>query len=188
LEGVDKAHDFLLKSPDILRAFQEKRNLSLEYIKRKRIGYYVQHTAFTVPVFDAKGDLVNIRFHKITGSQKWGLRHKPVKILYDVTSFKKDAEEVWVCEGEGDFWVLEGIMGLNAVTSIGGALTIPDVIQENIELFRNKRIILALDNDEVGVMATAKLRLALGTDNVFRIDWPENFPTKGDVRDFITGA
>jgi 5S rRNA maturation endonuclease (ribonuclease M5) len=168
--------------------FQEKRKLPIDYIKKKKIGYYSQHAAFTIPIFDAYGNLVNIRFHNMSGPGKRGLRSKTTKLLYDITSFNKDAEEAWICEGEGDFWVLEGMLGLNAITTIGGAMVLPEVIQENIALFRDKRVILALDNDDPGNMASAKIRMILGTDNIHRIEWPENFPNKGDIRDFMTGV
>ena len=56
------------------------------------------------------------------------------------------------------------------------------------KLFRNKkRVYIAQDNDEAGRIATQKLCEKLyRVVDVYVINWPENFPVKGDITDFFT--
>ena len=184
-ERAEANHLTLINNAYLLKVFQEKRQVSLDYIKSKKIGYIHYSSAFSIPVYDTNKNIVNIRYHKSDTRDKWGSKGCPAKVLYDLTSFNPSADTVWLCEGEGDFWTCENLLGLNAITSIGGVGTMPDLVQSNFKLFKDKKIYLVLDNDEPGWNATAQLRLVFGeSQQVFKIDW-KNHAKNFDVSDFV---
>lgn len=182
---VEQYHQGLLQNEYALKLFQDKRRLDLDYIKAKKIGYSAYNEAFSIPIYDESGNVVNIRYHKTSSKDKWVTKGHTVKLLYDLTSYNQKADYVWICEGEGDFWTMEHLLKLNAITSIGGAESLPDLVQNNFKYFTNKEIYLILDNDRAGNDTTAKLRLLFNENTkVYRIDW-KGFPEKFDVSDFV---
>lgn len=183
-ERAEAQHLTLINNEYLLKTFIDKRKVSVDYIKRKRIGYTHYSSAFSIPIYDANKNIINIRYHKSDTKDKWGSKGCPAKVLYDLTSFNDKSDTVWLCEGEGDLWTCE-TLGLNAITSVGGVGTMPDLIQSNFKLFKDKKIYLVLDNDEAGINATAQLRLVFGeAQEVYKIDW-KSFPKNFDISDFI---
>lgn len=184
---IEQFHQGLLQNKYYMDKFNERRHLDLEYLNKKKIGFNSRMSAFTIPIYDENRNLINIRYHKAESKDKWGMRNHSVKVLYDITSFNYKADYVWICEGEGDFWTLEGILKVNAITTIGGVETIPELIQNNMKLFKGKEIYLALDNDEPARKTSAKVRLILDeTQKVSIVNWEKmKFPQGFDVSDFI---
>ena len=183
-ERVANFHTALINNEHLLKNLQERRHITKEYVIAKQIGFCHYSSAFSIPIYDDYKKLVNIRYHKKDSKDKWGSKGCPAKVLYDVTSFNKASDTIWICEGEGDLWTCE-TLGLNAITSIGGVLTMPDLIQSNFKLFKDKKIYIVLDNDDAGDTATAKLRLIFAeTQEVYRIDW-KSYPKNFDISDFV---
>lgn len=109
------------------------------------------------------------------------------KYIYDkgseVTLFNleaiKDSEEVFVTEGELDALVLES-HGLTAVSSTGGSQSFKP---EWAELFLDKNVIIAFDNDIAGAEGVLKILKLLPQAKVV---WLEGKKFKGkDVTDFF---
>ncbi|MFH1226823.1 MAG: CHC2 zinc finger domain-containing protein [Planctomycetota bacterium] len=183
-DRADSYHLALINNEYLLNEFREKRRVTLDYVRAKKIGYVHYNSAFSIPIYDINNNIVNIRYHKSGTKDKWGSKGCPAKVLYDLTSFDRSADTVWVCEGEGDLWTCE-TLGLNAITSVGGVGTMPDLIQSNFKLFKDKKIYIVLDNDEAGWNATAQLRLVFGENqDVSRVDW-KTYPRNFDVSDFV---
>jgi 5S rRNA maturation endonuclease (ribonuclease M5) len=186
-ENIEQFHQGLLQNQYYMQKFQEKRHLDIEYIKKKKIGFNSRMTAFTIPIYDINHNLVNIRYHKAESKDRWGMKNHSVKLLYDITSFNHKADYVFIVEGEGDFWTTEHLLKANTITTIGGVETLPELIQNNMKLFKDKEITLLLDNDEPARKTSAKIRLLLDEKQKVRmINWEKmKFPKGFDVSDFI---
>lgn len=66
-ELADKPHEALLKKEKVLQSLQEVRGWTLESVKRFHLGYVAyseDNRRITIPVYDADGNLVNVRYYK----------------------------------------------------------------------------------------------------------------------------
>jgi DNA primase (bacterial type) len=66
-ELADKPHEALLKREKVVQSLQEVRGWTLDSIKRFHLGYVVfseDNRRITIPIYDADGNLVNIRYYK----------------------------------------------------------------------------------------------------------------------------
>lgn len=148
----------------------------------------------TIPIYDEFNTLVNFRRYK------WNSNEDQFKVLNYVDEYNNTYGEVRIfgidrvvdsdidyivwCEGEMDRLICEQKGFPTACPTSGAGTWKP----EWTKLFRNKkRVYLAQDNDEAGRNATKKLCEKLyRVVDVFIINWPENFPVKGDITDFFT--
>lgn len=178
MERIEFAHQVLMNSAPRLEQIMKHRGVTEEFIKKKNIGYVPEMGAYSVPVLGKAGEVLNVRFHAALDKKKFGLTGRPVDVLYDLTAFDESANEIVPCEGEPDYWVLCS-QGYNAITSIGGASVIPDVIKKNLEMFEGKAIRLVPDNDPAGKLCVAKSRLLFPEEaDVKRVVWPGDFSGK----------
>lgn len=174
---------------DMLR---ERRGLVDDTLRRFQLGW--DGDRVTIPIYDEFNTLVNFRRYK------WNSTDDQWKVLNYTDEFNNSYGEVRIfgidrvvdsdidyivwCEGEMDRLICEQ-RGFPCACPTSGAGTWKP---EWSKLFRNKkRVYLAQDNDEAGRNATKKLceKLYHVTD-VYVINWPENFPVKGDITDFFT--
>ncbi len=182
---------------------REKRGWSDETIDKYRIGFNGSYWAgrgkptqqrIVYPVFDACGNLVNIRQylplcpedeHKVVSwsekidGQKRGYGKTR---LYPISSLTEDSEYIILCEGESD--ALCGIShGLTCITQTAGAGTWKN--EFNLK-FAGKQVIVAYDNDKAGRAGIEKLRnLASVTKSLEYIIWPEWMQDKEDLTDWF---
>lgn len=190
-EHVEKAAASLFE-PENLEALEnlvKLRKISPEYIKQKKIGLaWVPgiKLAYTVPAFDKEGKLISLRTHsRLDRKDKRFVSGFTSKHLYDLTSFNPEAPELWITEGEGDFWSLES-RGKNALTSFCGAGAFPGVFKENLgklgDLNHKGRIVLCADNDNPGLLCMAWIRFFMPKEaKVYKIEWPPGYDPKEDV-------
>lgn len=174
---------------DMLR---ERRGLSDETLRRFQLGWDGER--ITIPVYDEYNTLVNFRRYK------WNSNEDQWKVLNYVDEYNNSYGEVRifgidrVLDSDIDYIVWsEGEMdricceqhGFPTACPTSGAGTWK---AEWTKLFRNKkRVYLAQDNDEAGRNAVKKLCEKLyRVVDVYVINWPENFPVKGDITDFFT--
>jgi hypothetical protein len=174
---------------DVLRT---RRGLVDSTLKRFKLGWDGERV--TIPIYDQYNVLVNFRRYKWNSTDdQWKVlnyvdeyenSYGEVRI-FGIERFSEDDEYDYVvwCEGEMDRIIAEQ-EGFTAACRTWGAGT---WIPEWTKLVRNKkRIYIAQDNDEAGRNATRKLCEKLyRVVDVFIINWPEDFPTKGDVTDFF---
>lgn len=174
---------------DMLR---ERRGLTDETLRRFQLGWDGER--ITIPIYDEFNTLVNFRRYK------WNSNDDQWKVLNYVDEYNNSYGEVRIfgvdevvdptveyivwAEGELDRICAEQ-HGFHAACATSGAGTWKP---EWTRLFRNKkRVYLAQDNDEAGRIATQKLCEKLyRVVDVYVINWPDDFPNKGDITDFFT--
>ena len=174
---------------DMLR---ERRGLTDETLKRFQLGWDGER--ITIPIYDEYNTLVNFRRYKWNSTDdqwkvlnyvdEYGNSYGEVRIFGIDRVVDPDVEYIVWTEGEMDRICAEQ-HGFPAACATSGAGTWKP---EWTKLFRNKkRVYLAQDNDEAGRIATQKLCEKLyRVVDVYVINWPENFPVKGDITDFFT--
>jgi len=174
---------------DILR---ERRGLTDDTLKRFQLGWDGER--ITIPIYDEYNTLVNFRRYK------WNSTDDQWKVLNYIDELNNSYGEVRIfgidkivdtsieyvvwCEGEMDC-ICATQHGFPSACPTSGAGTWK---ADWTKLFRNKkRVYLVQDNDEAGRNAANKLCEKLyRVVDVYLINWPENFPDKGDTTDFFT--
>lgn len=186
-------HKQLMKlSGPIRKMLRERRGLTDDTLVDFQLGW--DGDRITIPVYDEFNTLVNFRRYKWNSTDdQWkvlnyvdenGNKYGEVRIFGIDRVIDQSLEQIVWCEGEMDRLSLEQRGFAAACPTSGAGTWKPDWTK----LFRSKkRVYLAQDNDEAGRNATKKLCEKLyHVVDVYIINWPENFPVKGDVTDFFT--
>ena len=190
---VAKYHTDLMKLTGPLRdVLKTRRGLNNETLKRFAIGWNGDRV--TIPVYDEFSNLVNFRLYKwnsdedrykvINYEDDFGNKYGEARI-FGIENLVDDSIDtvVW-CEGEMDRLVAEQ-HGFPTVCATSGAGTWRAEWAKYVR--KKKRIIIAQDNDEAGREATKRLCEHMHPHvNVSYLNWPEDFPNKGDITDFFT--
>lgn len=183
-------HDLLELGGSTLDFLLNERALTMEAIKRFQIGWNGER--YSLPIYDEKYNLVNIRLYTrmpVDGRQKVlnyrdenGNTYGRVR-LYGIENILQESDYVVIAEGELDRVCCEA-HGIPAVTSTAGAGSWERAWNP---LFKNvKRVYACYDNDSAGVNAGAKiLRRLSGLTDVYILQWPSDFPQKGDITDYF---
>jgi hypothetical protein len=202
-DAVAQAHKNLMEPEAVahLDHFCKVRHVTPEYVVAKKIGLAMCYAidqdgqydfAYTIPAFDSDGTLLAIRLHsRFVRKHKKFVTAKKMKggsdptALYDITSYKPDGPELYVCEGEGDAWSLES-MGKNVLTSLCGANSVANTLAKDQvalgDLLKKERIVLCPDHDKAGSLCMARVRIHMPKEaKVFRIHWPDDYVKKEDV-------
>lgn len=175
----------------IRNMLRERRGLTDETLRRFQLGWDGER--ITIPIYDEYNTLVNFRRYK------WNSNEDQWKVLNYVDEYNNSYGEVRIfgidrvidssdyvvwSEGEMDRICCEQ-HGFPTACPTSGAGTWK---AEWTKLFRSKkRVYLVQDNDEAGRNATKKLCEKLyRVVDVYIVNWPENFPVKGDITDFFT--
>lgn len=175
----------------IRNMLRERRGLTDETLRRFQLGWDGER--ITIPIYDEYNTLVNFRRYK------WNSNEDQWKVLNYVDEYNNSYGEVRIfgidrvidssdyvvwSEGEMDRICCEQ-HGFPTACPTSGAGTWK---AEWTKLFRGKkRVYLVQDNDEAGRNATKKLCEKLyRVVDVYIVNWPENFPVKGDITDFFT--
>lgn len=111
-------HERLLGDDRALNYLERTRGLTLRTIKRYQLGYDGERKAITLPVFDAGGEIVNLRRRFLDpgdGPKIVGLRGHLAALYPDVPV----RGPILLCEGEFDALIARQ-HGLPAVTSTAG--------------------------------------------------------------------
>lgn len=190
---VSKYHQALMKLTGPIReVLRDRRGLTDETIKRFQLGWDGER--ITIPVYDEYNTLVNFRRYK------WNSTDDQWKVLNYVDEYDNTYGEVRIfgldrvidtsvdyivwAEGEMDRIINEQHEFPTACATSGAGTFRP----EWTKYFRNKkRVYIAQDNDEAGRLAAQRLCEKLyRVVDVYVVQWPENFPIKGDITDFYT--
>lgn len=171
---------------------RERRGLTDDTLRRFQLGWDGQRVA--IPIYDEFNVLVNFRLYKWNSNDDaWKVinyedehrnRYGEVR-LYGIENLLDDSiEDIVYCEGELDRICAEQ-HGFAAVTATSGAGSWKP---EWTKYFRGKkRVYIVQDNDEAGRRAAAKLCEKLyRVVDCYVVNWPEDFPVKGDVTDWFT--
>ncbi len=152
-------------------------------VKELKVGWNKKVRRIVFPIFNTQGDIVNVKQHKgpqITGAHA---------TLYPLNHINKYCKEyIVICEGEKDAVSLLS-QGIPAITSTGGALTVP----KNISLLNIfKSIYLCFDNDDTGRKGAEKWLIRLyqlnPSLNLRICDLTKVVDAKGDVTDYFSAT
>lgn len=179
-------HSALMSNRDALRYLEQARGLYRDILVEFQIGLDKSVGAFTIPVRDADGNLVNVRWYDPAPDDSrrkiWGAPGHNAPYLYPVNQL--DNDEIIVCEGEWD--ALATIQeGLPAITRTSSAKTWNSAWNE---LFSGKLVFVCHDRDAAGQSANRKVYLELRdkADGILIVDLPYPLEAKHgkDLTDF----
>lgn len=176
----DPAHEYLYAK------LSADRKLPISAFKAWNVGYDPVNEYYTIPVFDGTESLCDIKRYRIgkktlsTPGTYSGLFNRLHMI---------NAKTVYLCEGEWDGMAMDWLLKINKVkdacaVAVSGALTFKT---QWIPYFQNKDVKCMYDHDGAGEKGALLVRDRLtGTAATLHyIQWPDNFPTGFDVRDWI---
>ncbi len=150
-EVVDDLVAKLKATPQKIQYLKESRNVTEPIIDRLRIGLN-EYGAFTIPIFDAEGNCINIKrydpFNPNTDF-KWSYWAKrlPVRPL-PIDNFTK--QRIFIFEGEPDMLCALGF-GIDGAVTMGSKSNkdVNVVFGEEMarQIFYNKEVIIVFDSD-----------------------------------------
>jgi hypothetical protein len=160
---------------------EEKRGIEEIYQRALKIGYDRDKKAVSFPIFDKKGNLVNIKFRSVKSKIFWYHNNNPVRdhlYLLDLV-LKKGSKRVYLVESEIDAITLFK-NGFPAVSVMGGSLTKKQkrlLIDAGIET-----LVLATDNDKQGRrLAKSILGQLGGLMDIEEMVFPEIYKDVNDI-------
>ena len=154
---VDTWHVNLLNTPTFLKYAMESRGVSLEVIKKLKIGF--DGDRFTFPVYNDYGLCVNVRRYSpmasggdkmINYKEGYGLAR-----LIPLYALKQDI--IFLVEGEWDMGVMDSLE-FNAATQTAGAGTWK---AEWSDRFKGKTVYIVYDYDAAGLAGSLKVASAI---------------------------
>ena len=175
----------------IREVLRDRRGISDETLKIFKLGWDGER--ITIPIYDEYNVLVNFRRYKWNSTNdqwkvlnyidEYGNAYGEVRIFGLDRVLDDSVDYVVWCEGEMDRICGEQY-GFPLACATSGAGTWK---ADWTRLFRGKkRVYIMQDNDEAGRNATKKL-----CDKLYRVvevlvvNWPDDFPDKGDITDFF---
>lgn len=180
-------HKKLMANTRALRIMHEKRGLTDETLKKFCIGWDGQR--FTVPIYDERGELVNVRRYKPNAREhrykmiSWGTGHGEARLFgFDLLA-DPEVKEVVLTEGEFDK-IIGRQYNIPTVTHTGGAQTFKP---EWAKHFKGKHVYVAYDEDMQGDKGFNKVRAILQpvAESVNKVELGTDIKG-GDVTDFFT--
>ncbi len=153
------------ENPSILQYLREKRGLTDDTIRARRIGWSKKHERYTLPVLDEKGICWNIRLYSPTSKQKM-LNFKTKTSSYgspprvygiDLLAAEKNSL-VMLCEGEWDS-IVATQAGITTITGTHGCSVFEERWIE--QYFKGRDVAICYDCDEEGKKAVTDLLLPL---------------------------
>lgn len=173
-------------SRNIWRKLAMNRNIPIKYLKKHKLVW--NNGEWLLPCFSLTGTIRDIRRFDFNRTISTGGCNTQ---LYRVNTLKKETKTIILCEGEWDaiagYWLLnESGCNMDEITTLAvpGSSVFKD---EWINLFKNKHVICAYDNDKAGFKGTGKIYKKLNevTNKLEFIYWPNTVVDKYDLRDFV---
>jgi len=181
-ENIERWHQNLMGNFAQRRYLSEKRGLSEEVIKRRKIGF--DGYRYTIPIYNDYGVCVNVRRYLPTASAG----NKMVNYdkgygaarLYPLDALK--SKVIFIHEGEWDT-LLQESRDFKAITNTSGA---GSWRSEWNELFRGKTVYICYDKDKAGREGSQKIATQLYpvAEKVFIVDLPLPDDSGEDITDY----
>jgi hypothetical protein len=189
MELVEEYHKRLLDSV-YLEKLMDTRGILRDTVIKYRIGWETKTGRYTIPVFDASGECINIRRYKMGAKANKmlsyvapdGTRYGEAKLFnIDVILNNK---EILFTEGELDA-ILASQYGFNAFTCTSGAGTF---FASWLKYFQDKVVFVIFDNDATGRAGAVKVAMYLKRvcERVYIVNLPESIGPGGDITDYFT--
>lgn len=192
-EDMERYHVDLWKHQEILDWLHNKRGYTDETIKKFKLGW--DGKSVVTPIFDAKDNLVNLRFRRdptIPSAKKsvWGIEGRNgARIFNEKVIHEERFDSIIIAEGEPDGILLDQ-MGFRAISSTGGGGNFND--EWIAELVDCKEIYVCMDSDDEGIgfanKHAPKIAKTLPNSKVFNVHIPQIYPLCKDVTDFIVAG
>jgi hypothetical protein len=155
----------LMSDPVLLDDLKATRGIWTKTVDAFEIGWDAAESAYTLPVRDLDGKLVNVRRYQLRpprGRRKiWGVSGHNQPLLYPVGAFKKARREdegaILVCEGEFDA-IISNQYNFRAVTKTNG---VKAWRREWDKLFKDLVVYVCHDADRPGQDANRKIARAV---------------------------
>lgn len=176
---VQKHHEALLRSKEALEHLQKDRGLTLETIKKHRLGF--DGNRVWIPIIE-DSSCYNVKRHLFRGPGEKSLSYAPG--MGSARLFPEIPKEgpIYITEGEYKA-LLMSQMGFPAVTSTSGAKSWKD---EWTPLFAGRDVYVCFDIDKAGkegaLTVARKLR---GVATVRVVELPISEPANADFPDYI---
>jgi hypothetical protein len=191
-EVVEGWHNRLLQreNAEILSYFMDIRGLTLETIRKFKIGWQPARKSYTIPVFDKDGEVVNIRYYypKATGKLPKYRNHKGYgrMALYPLwPQSALDGLGLVMCEGELDALILIQ-NGIPAITVTAGAGNWNSAWNG---LFKEKQVWVVYDRDRAGTGGSIRvvnhLRKYVSKIHIVELPFEYRVNHGEDVTDFF---
>lgn len=152
-----------------------------ETMKQFEIGYNALENAYWIPI-KQNIELVNVRKYKPQNSKmKWYQITGAKACLFPIDNSQDDP--IYLMEGEKDC-ILANQLGLNAVTSTGGAGTFN---KDWKEPFLGKNVVICYDVDQAGREGAGKVAATIGpvVKTLKIVELPIKDPPNADFTDYI---
>lgn len=174
-------------TPRQLKRLAQSKDLPIRAFKDWGIGY--NGSSYTIPVYNGKGTIIDVRLYNIKGGRCISTAGANVGLLnlQDLLDKKKKNWPVYICEGEWDTiamrWLLNRIKSKGVVVGVTGAGTFKEGW---VDYFKGRDVYICYDNDEPGKMGERKVYAMLDSvvDQLHCLHWDDK--SEGyDVRDLI---
>lgn len=155
---VKAYHDYLLSDKPHLDDLMSRRGLTMDTIKRFRIGYTVDKKRYVIPVYNSLGSCLNMRLYAMGAQEAKMIWYEKggENTIFNVEALRKERDIV-ICEGEMDCMLLCQ-NGYNAITQLAGALSWKD---EWNTWFIGKKVTIIYDCDDAGHNGAQKVYQAI---------------------------
>lgn len=174
-------------TPKLLQALADDRKLPIEAFQATNWDIGWDGRNYTIPVRDAKGNIVDIRQYRFGGRVISTAGAHTGMLGIERLKFGTDLP-VYICEGEWDTiavtWMLKQANQKGWVVGVPGAGTFKD---EWAPSFSGRVVHTIYDNDAPGeageLTATRKLKTLV--QRITYTHWPTDLPTGFDARDWV---
>jgi len=178
---VEAFHQYFLRYGP-LESFMKERGLSLDTIRKYKLGYSTTH--FVIPVPNLEGSWQTLRYRSDDGLvdsggegyKKYdGLYGRNQPALFPLSSRFHGAgaiDELWIVEGELDSLasIQAGMTTLTVTGGAGAVAKVADMIADELPWLQIGRWVIATDLDQAGEECANKLLGYLGCNGV-RARW-----------------
>lgn len=179
--GTDERYHKTLELTPSKKSYLLGRGISHDSIADFVLGYgkpfYWNEPMYTIPVYDEKGTLVNVKYRRddeISDSpHKYKSHAKARPYLFNTQVLFKKRFVVYA--GSQIDAILLNQNGIPAVASFSENV----FFDEWASLFEDNITFVFLDNDEAGILSTA--RMCQKIPNSFPVYWPAGYPDKFDI-------
>lgn len=176
--------------PERIREYfkSDKRGLTDDSIDEYKIGWDDKSKSITIPVYDHKGNLVNIRHRRdpqrSSGPKIWGEKGGKAS-LFNIKALelvkKQDNPAILITEGEFDAMIATQY-GFPAVSSTAGAATFKEEWVKDFDGIET--IYIGYDTDQAGKDGAKKVALLFG-DRAKIVNLPSNEGEKVDITEYF---
>lgn len=160
---VNNANEYLLKTLELLTILEEKTGITADTVKDCKIGFSETHDMFVFPMIYLNNNIISVEF-RLNSFIKYidykGRIQKVVRVKNTPNSLCKinnpeNYQNIIIIEGIKDGYTLYQYLKTLGIeqdylilTPNHGVKSIPNLIINNPELFKDKKIILSLDRDK----------------------------------------